>query len=518
MFLQKLTILLYLQHQTLQELQIRKLTSKTFNSTLEDHNLSLVFFGDEIEHESYLKKLRLNEIQVKLETSPKNFEKFFVDEEFNNDLLNSESVRESPDFYLYWHGIQLHPIRMNPVNHENLYGKIKDLYSRTKDQKYLEVSAEEYFEFNKKEHTYQIVCACQEDSYERNFMEIYSKHPQPKVGQIYMSSDPDMLEALSPLELQENKKNHIMVINNIVKEIVVYKGDLSYVAFDNWLTTELMENYGSMFGDMERLWEVLRVQKKAMLVITPSFNRLVADKIPLILFKFFSEQNQFSVVCTKPSEKIDKYLGYLEGPKPNHDGVAYQFWYYNDLKYRQRYRIDIEKFEESKETSQMIDLMNSINSGKEKPYIFSESSTKNLDAISIRKKHMTNLTANNYENIVKESKMDVLVMSYENCGANCKELMEIFMKFLLEVCNESVLQNLVVASCNVRLNEVDWEFRRPGLVVQYSRKTGGGKWIDVGEVRGVKDLKSFVGKYASFDFRDMVKADMNKDEYYDGYL
>lgn len=114
-----------------------------------------------------------------------------------------------------------------------------------------------------------------------------------------------------------------MVINNIVKEIVVYKGDLSYVAFDNWLTTELMENYGSMFGDMERLWEVLRVQKKAMLVITPSFNRLVADKIPLILFKFFSEQNQFSVVCTKPSEKIDKYLGYLEGPKPNHDGVAY---------------------------------------------------------------------------------------------------------------------------------------------------------------------------------------------------
>ena len=132
------------------------------------------------------------------------------------------------------------------------------------------------------------------------------------------------------------------------------------------------------------------------------------------------------------------------------------------------------------------------------------------------------MTGKNYGQLVRDSGMDVFVVSYESCGGNCQEQMGYVKAFLREIIPFEILKNLVVASCNVSKNEMPWEFlvhsAGQKLRVLYSRFTDPGNWILFDEVLDINDLITSVKNVATFDLEYQIKQDEFNLANYAGYL
>lgn len=98
---------------------------------------------------------------------------------------------------MFWKGIYLTTLRINPMDQYNLYFYLKNIINLTKQKKLTTISETSDILSKRNNTSFNIICFCDEISYERKFLELFSYKPTVwPISNLWFTSSKKVLESL----------------------------------------------------------------------------------------------------------------------------------------------------------------------------------------------------------------------------------------------------------------------------------------------------------------------------------
>ena len=128
---------------------------------------------------------------------------------------------------------------------------------------------------------------------------------------------------------------------------MLYDQSLDYVPFDNFLTRITNEDFGVLFGGIEKICELVRgvKERKIVLVFTAEPLRFANDKKFTMSVEALAKKIGIHIAVVAPSDEVERSLGFLDlpisDPKTKNEqnlpeAVLYFLYNYTDAKYQRR--------------------------------------------------------------------------------------------------------------------------------------------------------------------------------------
>lgn len=356
-----------------------KIQPTEIESYVRKHELSLILFGDEVQHQSVLKELELDSAIKLLKDDVgklallKTSIEYSKESKISKENLNRRYlIGEEPSLRLFWRGVMLPPPGRANLKGILIYRWLRQTIRSSNVPKAKITDTEAFFETHKEEYPYMIVGLGDQSSTSSNFLGEFSKMPHLPF-EIFMIDDGDAKRIFQSQGLSGSKFNILFLSNNarILRE---YTGDLDFYMFYSWVQEHTTKpgvfNFGTNVNFMKRNF-LLNKPTIALFGVEPTEENSQEEFRNGI--KRVAERLDVDILWGTPTSEYLDEVDYVDCKENEMKGNFVCGYFYKNFLNRElseRYRIVLPQFDEDTLEVQLGKMFKSLS--KRKPYKFSD--------------------------------------------------------------------------------------------------------------------------------------------------